>query len=243
MKISFTILSRYCALRWYHPTTAMCREPLCPKPGVTCFGMMSCIMSEGITPPSSLILAHAPDQNPPADFGLNLFQQVFAGCRQSLLGDGPSRHYLCNPCVGAWTPTPQCPSSALARFFPEGNDLTSNVTGSAHQNTPCSATSTGFCFSGLQSFHYVQAPILARPSGCTHHWTSKCPGRPSRLHHASPRWLPIPRCGIATCLNWATGTTGLSPAGLWPYRLLCGPIFSCNSRLSFEWHEDKRFSL
>jgi len=72
MKISFTILSRYCALRWYHPTTAMCREPLCPKPGVTCFGMMSCIMSEGITPPSSLILAHAPDQNPPAVFDLTI---------------------------------------------------------------------------------------------------------------------------------------------------------------------------
>ena len=38
-----------------------------------------------------------------------------------------------NPYVGAWTPTPQCPSGALARFFPEGNGLTSNVTGSAHR--------------------------------------------------------------------------------------------------------------
>ena len=34
--------------------------------------MMSCIMSEGITPPSSLILAHAPDQNPPAVFDLTI---------------------------------------------------------------------------------------------------------------------------------------------------------------------------
>ncbi len=25
--------------------------------------------------------------------------------RQSLLGNGPSRHYLHNPCIGAWTPT------------------------------------------------------------------------------------------------------------------------------------------
>jgi hypothetical protein len=63
---------------------------------------------------------------------LSLLQQVFAGCRQSLLESGPSRHYLCNPCVGAWTPTPQCPSGAFARFFPEDSDLTSDVTGSAH---------------------------------------------------------------------------------------------------------------
>ncbi len=35
------------------------------------------------------------------------FQRVFAGRHQSLLGDGLSRHYLCNPCVGAWTPTPR----------------------------------------------------------------------------------------------------------------------------------------
>jgi len=49
---------------------------------------------------------------------LSLIRRVFAGCRQSLLGVGPSRHYLCNPCMGAWTPTPQCPPGALARFFP-----------------------------------------------------------------------------------------------------------------------------
>jgi len=30
-------------------------------------------------------------------------------------------------------PTPQCPSRALARFFSEGNGLTSNVTGWAHR--------------------------------------------------------------------------------------------------------------
>ena len=30
-------LFRYCALGWFPSNTAMCREPLCPKPGVTCF--------------------------------------------------------------------------------------------------------------------------------------------------------------------------------------------------------------
>jgi len=81
--------------------------------------------------------------NPSRRLRLSLLRRVFAGCRQSLLGVGPSRHYLCNPCMGAWTPTPQCPPGALARFFPEDNGLTSDVTSSAHQNYPCNATSTG----------------------------------------------------------------------------------------------------
>ena len=84
---------------------------------------VSCITSEGITPPSSLIWTHATDQNPPADFSL-LIQQVFAGCCQSLLGVGLSRRYLCNPCIGAWTLTPGCLSGAFVRFFPENYSLT-----------------------------------------------------------------------------------------------------------------------
>jgi hypothetical protein len=77
----------------YHPSQALCpvvtpshhrhvpRAPL-PKTGVTCFGMTSCIMSEGTTLPSSLIRAHASDQNPPASFSLSLVSwslQVAAG--------------------------------------------------------------------------------------------------------------------------------------------------------------------
>jgi hypothetical protein len=57
------------------------RAPL-PETGVTCFGMTSCIMSEGTTLPSSLIRAHAPDQHPPASFSLSLVSrslQVAAG--------------------------------------------------------------------------------------------------------------------------------------------------------------------
>ena len=59
-------------------------------------------------------------------------RQVFAGCCQSLLGDGPSRCYLCNPYIGAWTLTPGCPSSALIRFFPESYSLTLVAQSSAH---------------------------------------------------------------------------------------------------------------
>jgi hypothetical protein len=36
------------------------------------------------------------------------------------------------------------------------------------QNYPCNATSTGSRISELQSFVYLQAPMLARPPGHTH---------------------------------------------------------------------------
>ena len=99
---------------------------------------------------------------------LSLLRQVFAGCCQSLLEDGPSRRYLCNPCIGAWTLTPRCFFGALARFFPKNIALTLDLRRSAHPDYPCNATSTRQAISGLQSFHYVQAPILARPPGCTY---------------------------------------------------------------------------
>jgi len=44
------------------------RAPL-PTTGVTFCCVMSCTTSEGTTPPSSLLLAHAPDQDPLTVFG------------------------------------------------------------------------------------------------------------------------------------------------------------------------------
>ena len=128
-----------------HKARQVPRAPL-PATGVTSCAVASCATSEGITPPSTLILAHAPDQNPPADSGLSLFQQVFAGCCKPLLGDDPSRHNLYNPYVGAWTTTPQCPPGAITRFFPGDNGLTSDVTSSAHQTTPAMQLQQGTNF-------------------------------------------------------------------------------------------------
>jgi len=39
------------------------------------YAVASCTTSESITPPSSLILAHAPDQNPLVDFGCPYFNE------------------------------------------------------------------------------------------------------------------------------------------------------------------------
>ena len=53
-------------------------------------------------------------------------------------------------------------------------------------------------------------------------------GRPGRLHHASPGWLPAPGCGIASCPTRTIDTAGLPPAGLQLCRLLlAGPDIGC----------------
>ncbi len=129
--------------------------------------MTSNATSKGITPSSSLIRAHAPDQNPPTDSG-SPRQWVFAGCCQSLLGGGPSRRYLCIPCVGAWTHTPGCHLCAQTRFFQRCNGHRPRCKELGPSNYPRKAASTGCPISRLQSFTHVQAPTLARPPGCSH---------------------------------------------------------------------------
>ena len=108
----------------------------------------------------------------------------------------------------------------ICPFLPEGPRPHLNCHKFGTPNNRRNAASTANIISGLQSFRYVQAPMLARPSGCTHHRATVHPGRPGRLHHAEPMWLPAMGCDIATCLNRATGTAGLAPAGSRPCRPL-----------------------
>ena len=97
-----------------------------------------------------------------------LIPWVFAGCCKPLLGVGPSRHYLRNPCMVAWAPYPVASLRCICPFLPGEHrpHLSGQRFGSL--NSPCNATSTGPLFSGLQPFLYVQAPMLARPPGCTY---------------------------------------------------------------------------
>jgi hypothetical protein len=143
----------------------VCREPLCPQTGVTLLwhNVMRCI---GRHYPSFIALTDSwARPRPSCRLRLSLFLQVFAGCCQSLLGIDPSRRYLRNPCIGAWT---LAPHSAFARFFPRSIGLTLDLRRSAHQKLPIMQLQQGHAFSELQSFLYVQAPILDRPPGCTH---------------------------------------------------------------------------
>ena len=121
---------------------------------------------------------------------LSLMRKVFAGYCQSLLEDGPSRHYLCNPCVGAWTPTPQCPSSALARFFPEDNGLTSDVTGSAHQTTPIMQLQQEILFRGCSHFVMFRLPRSLDPQIAPTAVVLPQGGRAVYTTHSSVGYLP-----------------------------------------------------
>ena len=86
------------------------------------------------------------------------------------------------------------------------------------RDDPCNATSTGGGFRGCShSFTFGLTHSLGPQIAPT---TGRSTGQPGRLRHASPGQLPGPRCGIATCLIWATGTAGPSPARWQPCRLL-----------------------
>ncbi len=129
---------------------------------------------------------------------LSLGPSVFAGCCEPLLQTGPSRHYLCNLCPGAWTPTRRRSPGALARFFPGDVGLTSQRTGSARQTIPAWQLPQGGLFPGCSHSLMFRLPdslgLQVAPA-------ASFEGRPGRLHRASLGWLPAPSCGIATCVN------------------------------------------
>jgi hypothetical protein len=76
------------------------QSPFAPLRVLPACGKVILRLSGSTTLPSSLLRAHALDHTPPADFGFRLIPQVFAGCCQSLLGDGPSRREHCESFLG-----------------------------------------------------------------------------------------------------------------------------------------------
>jgi hypothetical protein len=167
------------------------QAPRAPSPsrGVTSRGVTSNATSKGITPSSSLIRAHAPDQNPPTDSS-SPRRWVFAGCCQSLLGDGPSRRYLCIPCVGAWTHAPGCHLCARARSFQRCNGHRPRCKELGPSKYPAKQLQRGVQFSRLQSFTNVQAPTLARPPGCSHRRNLFLGGQAVYTAHNPVGYLP-----------------------------------------------------
>ena len=166
----------------------------------------------GVTPSSSLVRAHAPDHHPPRASGRPVVRAVLAGSRQSLLGDGPSRHYLCDPCAGARTHTPPRSSAALCPFLHRGHRPHPTGNGFGARIYPHMAASVGSRISWLQSFDHLRAPALARPPGCSDrsactpgrqafHTTHRPAGYPNRdvasLHvrHGQLTWLDFHQLG------------------------------------------------
>ena len=121
---------------------------------------------------------------------VSLLRYVFAGCCEPLLEDGPSRHYLCNPYVGAWTRTPQCSPGALARFFPGDNGLTSDVTGLAHQTTPIMQLQQGILFRGCSHSVMFRLPRSLDPQIAPTAVVLPQGGRAVYTTHSSVGYLP-----------------------------------------------------
>jgi hypothetical protein len=178
--------------------TTECPEPLCLGWVLPTNQGDSEVTSEGVTPPSQLLRAHASDHGPPH---ASVVPRWWGLCRLSRVPAGPWPFpTLSLPSVcGCSDPYPavfvrcSCPF-LLRRQRPH---VTGNTFGT--REDPCEATSTGSGISGLQSFADLRAPTLARPPGRSHR--SPVTGRPGRLHHASPEGLPTSGCGIATCLH------------------------------------------
>ncbi len=198
--------------------------PRAPSPtaGITCRRVVSSTTSESVTPPSSLIWAHAQDRTPLIDYGLGLDRWVFAGCCEPLLADGPSRRYLHSPCMGAWTHAPPRSPVARARYFPGDIGLTRDPRRSARELIPAMRLRQGGYFRGCSHSLMFRLPCslgppIAPTAVVTH--GAAGPFTPRNGPGVTPR-----NCGIATCLNRATDTAGLPPAGLWPCRPLHGPL-------------------
>jgi len=197
--------------------TTECPEPLCLGWALPTSQGDSKVTSEGVTPLSQLLRAHASDHGPPR---ASVIPWSWGLCRLSRVPAGPWPFpTLSLPSL--WRcldPYPAVFVRCTYPFLPQRQrpHVTRNTFGT--RENPCKATSTGSAVSGLQSFADVQAPPLARPPDRSHR--SPQTGRPGRLHHASPEGLPASGCGIATCLIWAIDIAGLAPARWQPCRLL-----------------------
>lgn len=148
-----------------------------------------CLSSEGVTPPSSLLRAHASDPLPPALFGF----PYWAGLGRLLPAP-----------VGRWSfptlslqsfhrcldPYPGMPLGCTRPFLPREYQPQPSDTYFGVSTLSPQCNFHGEFFSRRQSFHYVQAPMVVSPPGCTYRAGSQSCGQPGRLRHAMDWKLP-----------------------------------------------------
>ena len=96
----------------------------------------------------------------------------------------------------------------FVRFFPLDIGLPLGSRGSAREIFP-QRSFMWARISRLQSFVYLQAPILAWPTDCSDLQGSSPSRPPGRIHRAVLAPLPITSSGITTCPNRTIDTTGL----------------------------------
>jgi hypothetical protein len=113
------------------------RAPL-PATSVTHDRVASSATSKGITPSSSLLRAHAPNQFPPPAFVYpHLSPEVLAGCCEPLLETGSSRRYLCQSVPGCLSPGSRRVVGGICLLLPLPRRPSPNpANGSASPNRP-----------------------------------------------------------------------------------------------------------
>lgn len=152
------------------------RAPL-PVRGVTSYDAASRTPSEGATPPSSLIRAHAPDQIPPTVFGSPSYrgslQVVVSPCWKMALPGVISA----NLSPDAWSPTPVLPL-VLTPVPSQGTSAFAAWGAARQQTTTRTATSVRRAFRGCrQSIIFKPLGLLAIPVaptavGLSIHWAA-----------------------------------------------------------------------
>ena len=167
--------------------------------GVTVMQETSSVSSRDITPTSSLLRAHAPNQCPPSASGITSCGRSLQVAVSPLLRNGSSRRYLCQSFPACLDPCSGCSWGARARCFPQDIGLPRVRTGSAQSHQP-TTTSVGHSISELQSFANVQTRRFARHAGSSH--LAPCGVRQPWLLHPRLSWfVALPCSGHANRPN------------------------------------------
>ena len=149
------------------------RAPLHDR-GVTPPVAISRTASVGVTPPSSLLRAHAPNQKAPIGFGCpysdRSLQVVVTPCCQMALPDVISANLF----LRARTPTPAALGVHLLVSSPKTSAFPEKSAGRRSRENPCFSNFSMGDLSRLQSFVYLQARRLARHPSCSHRGTEWC---------------------------------------------------------------------
>jgi len=141
------------------------------------------IASEGVTPPFSLLRAHAPDQPPPVLFG----SPYWTGLRRLLpvpAEDWSFPTLSLQSFHGRLDPYPGMPFWCPRPFLPRKLQPQHSLACFGASNTPPQCNFNDERVTRRQSFRNVQAPMVACPPGCTYRAGSTSCGQPGRLHHA-----------------------------------------------------------
>jgi hypothetical protein len=198
------------------------RAPL-PVASVTRDRVASGTTWKDITPSSSLLRAHAPNQLPPPEFVYpHLFPEVFAGSCEPLLGTGSSRRYLRNSFLRCLALNPDGPTECTCLFLPRRHwpSLDPSQVGlPLYPRTRFSAVRFRGCHRTFLSF---QPPSLLVSQIVP--TAANFAGRPRRLLPGRTCFVTSARTGYAIRLIQAIdGERTFTFPDLRPCRLLQGP--------------------